>query len=122
MFVDTCHSSAITDITGITSHPLRLLARDDIGVVVYASCQRGSLSEERDEWRHGAFTYALLETLSDPKSDLGEPDGRLSISELDRNLHVRVRKLTGEKQTPVSYKPQGLPDLDLFMLAKRSAQ
>ena len=117
MFVDTCHAAGITDVTGLTSHPLLLLARDDTGVVVYSSCQRRELSREDKPWRHGAFTYALLNTFSDPRSDLDtEPDGRLSISELGRNLRERVRKLTGNKQTPVVYKPNGMDDLDLFIL------
>jgi len=117
MFVDTCHSSAIVDAAGITPDPLLLLSRDDLGVVVYSSCQRGEMSRESGDLGHGVFTYALLKTFQDRESDLDQrPDGRLSISELERNLYVRVREITSERQTPVSYRPQGMPDIDLFVL------
>jgi uncharacterized caspase-like protein len=75
------------------------------------------MSFEHRDWGHGAFTYALLKTFKEQQSDLDPvPDGRISISELDRNLHLRVRQLTKGRQTPVSYKPQGMPDVDLFVL------
>ena len=52
---------------------------------------------------HGAFTEALLDILADPTA-YGS-DGKLSISELDKQLTERVEALTDGKQTRVMTKP-----------------
>jgi uncharacterized caspase-like protein len=115
LFADTCHSGGVAGVKTIIGDPLHRLVRDDLGTMVFASSGRGVQSLEDARWSHGAFTHALLEILQTPNGDLDNPpDGRISISELEHGLDRRVRELTGDRQRPVSQKPETVHDFDLF--------
>jgi len=114
MFVDTCHSGnvfggkrAITDITGIINE----LSSAENGVVVFASSTGRQYSLEEPQWGNGAFTKALVEGLKGKADLLGK--GKITINMLDAYIAERVKELTKGKQTPVTAKPQTVPDFPI---------
>jgi len=114
MFVDTCHSGnvfggkrAITDITGVIND----LSSAENGVVVFASSTGRQYSLEDPQWGNGAFTKALVEGLKGRADLLGK--GKITINMLDAFLAERVKELTKGKQTPVTAKPQTVPDFPI---------
>ncbi len=75
LFVDTCHAGALS------------CRNDDLaievgaGVYLLASAGVGDNAYESPEWKHGAFTLALLKSMT-AASDRLEKDGRISFAEL----------------------------------------
>lgn len=119
MFVDTCHSGnvfggkrAITDITGVINE----LSSAENGVVVFASSTGRQYSLEDPAWGNGAFTKALIEGIKG-KGDLLNK-GKITINTLDAFIAERVKELTKGKQTPVTTKPQTVPDFPIAVKIK----
>jgi uncharacterized caspase-like protein len=114
MFVDTCHSGnafggkrAITDITGVINE----LSSAENGVIVFASSTGKQYSLEDPQWGNGAFTKALLEGLEGGADFLGK--GKITVNMLDAFIAEKVKELTNGKQTPVTVKPQTVPDFPI---------
>ncbi|MCX7965895.1 MAG: caspase family protein, partial [Syntrophorhabdaceae bacterium] len=113
MFVDTCHSGGvmgkrvIADITGVINE----LTGAENGVVVFASSTGRQYSLEDPQWQNGAFTKALVEGLGGKADLLGK--GKITVNMLDAYLAERVKELTKGKQTPVTTKPQTVPDFPI---------
>jgi uncharacterized caspase-like protein len=114
MFVDTCHSGnavggkrAITDITRVINE----LSSAENGVVVFASSTGKQYSLEDPQWGNGAFTKALIEGLEGGADFLGK--GKITINMLDAFIAEKVKELTNGKQTPVTVKPQTVPDFPI---------
>ena len=117
LFMDACHAGrgiegdrARADMTGFAND----LSQDSNGVVMFASSTGREVSYEDSRWQNGAFTDALLATLSDPEA-FGK-DGLLSISELDEELSSRVLALTDNRQNAVMTKPNAIPRFFLAAL------
>ena len=115
-FIDTCHSGNImgtrrnvANITGVINE----LTSAENGVVVFASSTGKQYSLENAEWGNGAFTKALVEGI-DGAADYTQ-DGRITINKLDLYLSERVKKLTGNKQTPTTTKPQTIQDFPIAL-------
>jgi len=110
MFVDTCHSGGVMgkrsapDITGVINE----LTSAENGVVVFASSTGRQYSLEDPQWGHGAFTKALIEGLEGKADILGK--GKITVNMLDAYVAERVKELTKGKQTPVTAKPETIPD------------
>lgn len=75
--------------------------RESSGVIVISSAGAGEFAMEGDKWSNGVFTYALLEGLTKFNADLNL-DKRVSISELQEYVYLKVSSLTNGKQTPTS--------------------
>ncbi len=124
LFLDTCYSGGLSAVPGQRRADPRAdatrfaneLADAQSGVVVFASSTGKQPSQERDEWRHGAFTKALLEGLGG-QADYTR-DWFLYISELDTWLFERVSALTGGAQRPVSTKPRAVENYRLLKVAQ----
>ncbi len=69
-----------------------------------ASSTGSELSQERAEWRQGAFTKALLEGMAG--KGLHYNPGVVTIDELNLYVKERVKELTGGLQHPVDLKPK----------------
>ncbi len=120
MFIDACHSAASTrgeqtrggtaDITQVVNE----LSSAENGVVMFASSTGRQLSIESDQWKHGAFTEALIEGLAGGADYV--KDGKLTISELDLWLSDRVKQLTDKRQSPVVRKPDTIPDFPIALV------
>lgn len=113
MFVDTCHSGnvmgkrAITDITGVINE----LSSAENGVVVFSSSTGRQYSLEDPSWGNGAFTKTLVEGLQGSADFLGK--GKITINMLDAFIAERVKEITKGKQTPVTTKPNSVPDFPI---------
>lgn len=118
MLVDTCHAAqsgaertrSAVDASGFVSE----LAAADSGVVMFTSSTGKQLSVERDEWRNGAFTEALVEALGDDKADI-DRNGAVTLAELDQYLAERVKALTDGRQSPVMIKAAAIPNIPIAM-------
>jgi WD40 repeat protein len=115
ILLDACHSEGVTGrkTRGVEGDALVRELQDTRGVIISSS--RGKeLSQESPEWRHGVFTYALLQGLS------GEADFRhtqkISMLALATYVSERVPQLTGGAQHPIIDTPDGYEELEIARL------
>ena len=114
-FLDTCFAGGAggkkergptqPDVDGLANK----LASAEKGIVVFTSLTGRQFSQERDEWKNGAFTKALVEALRGGADY--QHDKRITIGELEVYLSHRVQELTNGEQSPTSTKPKTIPDL-----------
>jgi uncharacterized caspase-like protein len=97
---------------------IRMLAKEENGVVIMAASTGKESSFESAEWQHGAFTLALLEGMNEGKADLNE-DGIVNIREIDYYVAERVKILTGGKQHPTTQKPSVVSEFPLIQTSKQ---
>jgi uncharacterized caspase-like protein len=103
---DTCYSGAtggrtipvIGTRTNISGAFLDRLSQGKGRVVITAS-DANEVSIEKDELKHGVFTYYLLEALRG-KGDIDQ-DGVITIDEVYRYVSMKVPQATGQDQHPV---------------------
>ncbi len=93
LFIDTCHSAgAYNQRLGNAAYYANILA--------YSSARWDQEAMESDDYKHGLFTYALVEGMSGA-ADLNH-DGRVDTAELAEYLRKRVpqlaAKLKGEQE------------------------
>jgi len=69
------------------------------GRVILTASDANEVSVEKDELKHGVFTYYLLEALRG-KGDL-DGDGVVSADEAYRYVSMKVPQATGQDQHPV---------------------
>jgi len=98
---------AITDITGVINE----LTSAENGVVVFASSTGRQYSLEDPEWGNGAFTKAVIEGIAGKADLLGK--GKITVNMLDAFIAERVKEITNGKQTPVTTKPNTVPDFPI---------
>jgi WD40 repeat protein len=118
LFLDTCHSGGVAQ-GQVIYDPVHDVVAPEVGTVVFTSCQPREESLERADWKHGAFTYAIMETLRDPKSDtfpLPGGDQQFSQSELKLGVVDRVKTLTQDRQHPVLITPPTLREFPVLQV------
>ena len=69
------------------------------GRVILTASDANEVSVEKDELKHGVFTYYLLEGLRG-KADF-DKDGVVTVDELYRYVSMKVPQATGQDQHPV---------------------
>jgi hypothetical protein len=102
MMIDTCHSGGAKSLGRQDEKAFDKLVRTaDRGtrVAILTSSRTHETSIESDEWKHGAFTYFMLEGLSGV-SDNFPRDGRVSVTELFDYVMVAVPRATDRAQHP----------------------
>ena len=106
IFADTCHSE------GVSGKKTRGVDNDrfvkelqEANAVIFTSSRGRELSQESDKWKHGAFTYALIEGIKG-KADLIK-DNKISMKELDAYVSETVPKITNGAQHPITNTPDG---------------
>ncbi len=65
-------------------------------IITFASCEASETSQEDPQWKHGAFTLALLDGLAGAADE--RHNGRVDAQELEYFIHSRVIALTGGQQ------------------------
>lgn len=75
--------------------------RKNNGVITISSAGSDEYALEGGKWKNGAFTYAILDGLSNKKADLNG-DKSVTSNELSEYLFKAVPRLTKGKQTPTS--------------------
>jgi len=104
--LDTCHAGgAVADARRVDINMIiNEIALSENGIVGFASSQGRETSVERDEWKNGAFTKALIEAVEEGKANL-YGDGIITLALLDSFVVRRVKQLTNEQQRPVMSRP-----------------
>ncbi|MCA9471568.1 MAG: caspase family protein [Nitrospira sp.] len=103
---DSCYSGATAGRTFSTA-ARRAVVSDNFlsrlaegkGRVVLTASRASEVSEERDDLRHGVFTYYLLEGLKG-KADF-DADGIITVDEAYSYVSTQVPSVTGQNQHPV---------------------
>ncbi len=103
---DTCYSGAAggrtIPVTGMRANVsatfLERLSQGKGRVIITAS-DANQVSVEKDDLKHGVFTYYLLEGLRG-KADL-DGDGAVTVDEIYRYVSMKVPQATGQDQHPV---------------------
>jgi uncharacterized caspase-like protein len=116
LFLDARHASAVLPLGVQTpGAPVDLnsaingFAAADSGFVVYSASVGREFSIEREKWKHGAFTKALIEAIGEGKADIVHR-GKITTDLLDVYLAERVRQLTDGRQHPLMSRPATVPD------------
>jgi uncharacterized caspase-like protein len=103
---DTCYSGAsggrtipvVGTRTNISGAFLDRLSQGK-GRVILTASDANEVSMEKDELKHGVFTYYLLEALRG-QGDI-DKDGMITIDEVYRYVSMKVPQATGQDQHPV---------------------
>ncbi|MFA4911433.1 MAG: caspase family protein [Desulfobacteria bacterium] len=115
IFADTCHSE------GVAGKKTRGVDNDrfvkelqEANAVIFTSSRGRELSQESDKWKHGAFTYAIIEGISG-KADLIK-DNKISMKELDTYVSETVPQITNGAQHPITNTPDGYVNFPVAVL------
>jgi WD40 repeat protein len=115
LFVDTCHAAGITGAKAILRDPLYELTSDEYGAIVFSSSLSREISREDEQWQHGAFTKAILDTFATQESDIND-DGFLSLTEMEQSVCDRVQDMTDGEQHPVMKRPATIHNIPFYFL------
>ncbi|MDX2511637.1 MAG: caspase family protein [Desulfobacterales bacterium] len=115
IFADTCHSEGVSGkkTRGVDSDRL-VKELQGANAVIFTSSRGRELSQESDKWKHGAFTYALIEGIKG-KADLIK-DNKISMKELDTYVSETVPKITGGAQHPITNTPDGYVNFPIALV------
>ena len=99
--LDACHSagkggsnnSAYATIMSQLAHRVE---NGSSPIITYASCEASETSQEDPQWKHGAFTLALLDGLAGAADE--HHNGKVNAQELEYYIHSKVSALTGGQQ------------------------
>jgi uncharacterized caspase-like protein len=115
VILDSSHAGALSGPTKTESVDMSGLLRTTLSqesdVMVMTSSSGSELSYESEQWKHGAFTQALLEGLAG-KADY-DRDRFVFVRELELYLNRRVPGLTGGRQHPTIDLPLSVPNIPL---------
>ncbi|MGH9945397.1 MAG: caspase family protein, partial [Pyrinomonadaceae bacterium] len=108
---DACQSGgaveAFATYRGASEEKAILQLARSAGVVVLAASGTEQLAAEFPKLGHGVFTYALLQGLSGEADGGAQPDGKITVKELEAFLNDMVpelsRRYRGKPQYPNSY-------------------
>jgi WD40 repeat protein len=124
LFLDACHSGALGENLAKTrgakvnnTEAIREITSAEHGVVVMSASTGNESSLERPDWKHGAFTYALLKAMKQKKADFNN-DGIVYLRELDFFVADEVKNLTKGKQHPTTLKPSTISRMPLIQVRK----
>jgi len=71
------------------------------GANILTSSSGSEFSMESDAWKNGLFTYAFLNALKDPKTDING-DANVTFEEVATTVSDRVSALSGGSQRPIT--------------------
>ena len=83
--------------------------------MMFHSSADSEISYEDPQWKHGAFTYAILEALESGKGD-NSGDYIIDFDELNLYVKKRVKQLTDGKQHPVSNNPASITEFPVIII------
>lgn len=121
LILDACHSGQLgTNFAAKApdnTEALRTMASDEYGVVIMSASTGAETALESDAWQHGAFSFSILEGLSQGKADV-KKDGVIHLAELDLFTSERTIELTNGHQHPTTQKPSTIKRLPLIRTSK----
>ncbi len=121
LMVDACRSGQLganfSQYQANNTEAIRLATSDENGLVFMAAATGSESALETPDWKHGAFTLALLEGIKNGKADI-KPDGTIYLRELDFYVSERTIELTNDTQHPTTQKPATISRLSVMNLNK----
>ena len=120
LLLDACHSGqfGVQGTKGDSQldidDAVQTLNRKEYGVMMFHSSTGNEISYEDAKWKHGAFTYAILESLRDGKGDTNG-NGIISFDELGVYVKERVKNLT-KKQHSVIKNPASISEFPVIVI------
>jgi len=104
MIVDTCHSGSIAGDQDFSKAIDAIKAKHrDIAIITASTGDE--VSQESNDWGHGALTKAIIEAIKDKKLK--------TIEEFGKYIKQRVKSLTNGKQNPQIHIPQSIGKLKI---------
>ena len=119
-FLDTCHSGFALDNLRVNTEINGVLneADDEKGVAVLSGAGGRQEALESDEWKNGAFTYAIKEGVLGRRADF-EKDGRITPPLLHAFISKRMKEMTkGLVDRPPTPKLVGASFNEPFIIVK----
>ena len=107
LMADACHSAGLDGKQLLrrnlidTNALVKEFTNADVGAIMLTSSMGKEFSEESPDWKHGAFTKALLDGF-DGAADY-DHDGVVHVSELELYVKTAVPKMTDGRQHPIGY-------------------
>jgi WD40 repeat protein len=89
VFIDACQSGGVD-----SDRMVRALM--DTNAFVFTSSKGNELSQERAEFRHGVFTYSIIQGLKKRRENLG-------VLQLSGEVQIDVPRITDNQQHPTAY-------------------
>jgi WD40 repeat protein len=111
LFLDACHSGAVSQ--GASNEKVASTIGREMGIV-FASSSGSEFSYENADWKHGAFTYAILQAMAGA-ADFTKNN---SIDWTEFQLYVisKVQELTGKNQNPMIPRMEQFSNFDFVRL------
>ena len=109
VFIDSCHSGGLSSKTGSVDNDMLIRSLQDSNAFIFTSSKGSELSEELDIYKHGVFTYALIQVLT---SQVSSGSSRISMLELGAYVSREVKKITSDRQNPSPF-ALGFNDFDI---------
>lgn len=123
--LDGCHTGELgkegvkkKGTTVVTDDVVRGLINEEVGVVVLSSSRGDEVSLESNEHRQGYFTLALTQGLSGAADQ--DNDGIVELRELDPYVKNEVKRLTSDRQHPVTSMPANFLPPPLTILSTKT--
>ncbi|GBU27668.1 hypothetical protein R84B8_01205 [Treponema sp. R8-4-B8] len=120
VFIDSCHSAGTGSglIQRVNNDRLINSFKDNSSIkdsaVIFTSSRGDQTSWESDQYKHGVFTYAILQGLK------GEADlmkkGVITATALELYIKDKIPALTEGQQTPYVSRPEGLDEFEMAVL------
>ena len=109
--LDACQAGGAVEtfaaLRGVSEEKAILQLARSVGIIILAATGTEQMAAEVSKLGHGAFTYALLEGLSGKADGGSQPDGKITVKELEAFINDMVPELTrqyrGTPQFPNSY-------------------
>jgi len=109
-FFDSCHSGLTIDenmrglLSDMNASELKLALKDNSYCIGFAACKSDESSYPITKFKHGAWTYHLIECLNGHVPEALEKGGLLTASSLQTYLNIAVPRSLRENYTDRSYK------------------
>ena len=111
VFIDACHSAgAGSGITQQVDNDRLSRSLQSEGTLIFTSSKGTQFSHEMDSFRHGVFTYAILQGL---RGEANLTNNNVTIFSLIEYVTARVKELTNNAQEPTIGRIEGLSSFPL---------
>jgi uncharacterized caspase-like protein len=101
VFIDACHSGGLSSKTNGVDNDRLVRSLMETNAFVFTSSRGNELSQERENFKHGVFTYSLIQGLAGSLE--GQAKGSISMMQLSGYVSKAVKEITGDQQHPSPY-------------------
>jgi WD40 repeat protein len=101
VFIDACHSGGLSGRTNAVDNDRLVRSLMESNAFIFTSSKGNELSQERSAFKHGVFTYSIIQGLNGSAET--QTDGSISMMQLCGYVSREVKGLTNDKQHPGPY-------------------